>query len=101
MFYLLDEKTIRSVVVSPALLLRRPAGSAGIQVALYVSGMYHVTLTLALIPDPQQLQYGWKHEMRGGSRVRGTTGEVQQYTLRDRRAPGGVRGILICLGRCR
>jgi hypothetical protein len=56
MFYSLDEKTIRSVVVSSALLLRRPAGSAGIQVALHVSGMYHATLTLALIPDAQQLQ---------------------------------------------
>lgn len=60
-------------MVGSALLLRRPAGSAGIQVALYVCGMYHVTLTLALIPDAYQLQYGRKHEMRGGSRARGIT----------------------------
>jgi len=54
-FHLLDEKTIRSVMVGSALLLRRPAGSGGIQMALSACGMYHVTLTLALNPDAQQL----------------------------------------------
>ena len=63
MFYLLDEKTIRSVVVGSTPLLRCSAGSGGIQVAL--------------IPDAHHLQHGWQHEMRGGSRVRGITGEVQ------------------------
>lgn len=56
-FHLLDEKTIRSVMVGSALLLRRLAGSGAIQVALSVCGMHHVTLTLALFPDAQQLQY--------------------------------------------
>jgi len=100
-FHMLDEKTIRSVMVGSALLLRRPAASGEIQVALSVCGRYHVTLTLALVPDAQQFQYWRKHEMRGGSRVHGITGEVQQYTLRDRRAPGGVHGISLWLERCR